>query len=87
MAHTVMSIFQADDDSEPLGIEDENESTNVNTALSRGWRRYFRPLRKSSYYWPVVHLLFINFPYALLAFVYLFVGTLVSEMSSFHIGL
>ncbi|KLO14243.1 hypothetical protein SCHPADRAFT_826688 [Schizopora paradoxa] len=77
MAHTVMSIFQADDDdTDPLRIGDENESTNANAALSRGWRRYFRPMRKSSYYWPIVHLLFINFPYALLAFVYLFVGTL-----------
>lgn len=76
MAHTVMSIFQADDETEPLGIGDENESTNVTVSASRGWRRYFRPLKKSSYYWPIVHLLFINFPFALLAFVYLFVGTL-----------
>jgi len=76
MAHTVMSIFQADDEAEPLETRDENETTSLNLPASRGWRRYFRPLRKSSYYWPVAHLLFINFPYALLAFVYLFVGTL-----------
>ncbi len=85
MAHTVMSIFQADDETEPLGIGDENESTNVTVSASRGWRRYFRPLKKSSYYWPVVHLLFINFPFALLAFVYLFVGTLVSQRLIIHV--
>ncbi|EMD33829.1 hypothetical protein CERSUDRAFT_160119 [Gelatoporia subvermispora B] len=39
-------------------------------------RRYFRPLRVRAYYSALFHLLVLNFPYALLAWVYLFVFTL-----------
>ncbi|KAI0829756.1 hypothetical protein BC628DRAFT_1358572 [Trametes gibbosa] len=41
------------------------------------WRRYFRPLGRRAYYSALFHLLFINFPYALLSWVFLFVFTLV----------
>ncbi|KAF8634305.1 hypothetical protein AX17_004257 [Amanita inopinata Kibby_2008] len=41
-----------------------------------GWRRYFRPLSRKSYYRALFHLLVLNFPYALVAWVYLFVFTL-----------
>ncbi|KAH9940366.1 uncharacterized protein BXZ73DRAFT_98808 [Epithele typhae] len=40
-------------------------------------RRYFRPLSKPVYYASLLHLALINFPYALLAWVFLFVFTLV----------
>ncbi|OBZ70757.1 hypothetical protein A0H81_09281 [Grifola frondosa] len=40
------------------------------------WRRYFRPLGRRAYYAALFHLLILNFPYALLAWVYLFVFTL-----------
>lgn len=41
-------------------------------------RRYFKPLMRRAYYSALFHLLVLNFPYALLAWVYLFVFTLVS---------
>ena len=44
----------------------------------RAWRRYFRPVTRRVYYMALFHLLVINFPYALAAWVYLFVFTLVS---------
>ncbi|KAI0784706.1 hypothetical protein C8Q75DRAFT_778470 [Abortiporus biennis] len=40
------------------------------------WRKYFRPMGKRAYYSALFHLLLLNFPYALLAWVYLFVFTL-----------
>ncbi|KAF8995738.1 hypothetical protein BDZ89DRAFT_1084595 [Hymenopellis radicata] len=40
-------------------------------------RRYFRPLRKKVYYMSLVHLLLVNFPMALIAWVSLFVLTLL----------
>lgn len=42
------------------------------------WRHYFRPIGRKAYWSALLHLLVINFPYALLAWVYLFVFTLVS---------
>ncbi|KZT04117.1 uncharacterized protein LAESUDRAFT_728315 [Laetiporus sulphureus 93-53] len=39
------------------------------------WRRYFRPMGKRAYYAALFHLLLLNFPYALLAWLYLFVLT------------
>ncbi|PCH35975.1 hypothetical protein WOLCODRAFT_126472 [Wolfiporia cocos MD-104 SS10] len=38
-------------------------------------RKYFRPMGKLAYYSSLFHLLVLNFPYALLAWVYLFVFT------------
>ncbi|KZT71651.1 hypothetical protein DAEQUDRAFT_763516 [Daedalea quercina L-15889] len=42
---------------------------------SARWRRYCRPLSKRAYYASLFHLLVLNFPYALLAWIYLFVFT------------
>ncbi|KAI0929811.1 hypothetical protein AcV5_006677 [Taiwanofungus camphoratus] len=39
------------------------------------WRRYFRPLGRRAYYAALFHLLLLNFPYALFAWIYLFVFT------------
>ena len=44
--------------------------------LSHG-SRYFSPMIQSQYWLPVFHLLIINFPFALIVWVYLFVGVLV----------
>ncbi|KAG0700817.1 hypothetical protein DFH29DRAFT_929838 [Suillus ampliporus] len=41
------------------------------------WSRYFRPMTRRAYHAAVFHLLVLNFPYALLAWVYLFVFTLI----------
>lgn len=44
----------------------------------RAWARYFRPMRRKAYHAAVFHLMVLNFPYALIAWIYLFVFTLVS---------
>ncbi|KAL6299739.1 hypothetical protein BKA93DRAFT_829618 [Sparassis latifolia] len=46
-----------------------------------GWRRYFRPLRMRAYYAALFHLLVLNFPYALVAWVYIFVFTVAGTTS------
>ncbi|KAI0338283.1 hypothetical protein BDW22DRAFT_805766 [Trametopsis cervina] len=48
----------------------------VSVSMAVRWRRYFRPVTRRAYYSALFHLLVINFPYALLAWVYLFVFTL-----------
>ena len=42
------------------------------------WRHYFRPIGRRAYWSALIHLLLFNFPYALFAWIYLFVFTLVS---------
>ena len=81
---TALSLLGAD--------EADSDDTMGNSAISDGEgeprplsprrkiRRYFKPLWTMAYYRPLAHLLLINFFYALLAFVYLFAGTLVSLM-------
>ena len=41
------------------------------------WTKYFRPLSRKCYYAAFFHLMVVNFPYALAAWVYLFVFTVV----------
>ncbi|KAG5642783.1 hypothetical protein DXG03_002128 [Asterophora parasitica] len=41
----------------------------------QGMRRYFRPLSHGAYWWSLFHLAVLNFPYALAAWIYLFVFT------------
>jgi hypothetical protein len=41
------------------------------------WRRYFNPMRRKAYYKALFHLGVLNFPFALVAWVYLFVFTVV----------
>lgn len=57
-------------------------ATDVARCQARGWRvrwrHYFRPIGRRAYWSALLHLLVFNFPYALLAWVYLFVFTLVS---------
>jgi hypothetical protein len=43
------------------------------------WRRYFRPLTRRAFWAALFHLLVLNFPYALVAWLYLFVFTVVSS--------
>lgn len=47
------------------------------SSLTHRTHGYFQPLFQWEYYRPVIHLGVINFPLALVAWVYLFVGTLV----------
>ena len=44
-------------------------------------KRYFRPMGRKAYYFAVFHLLVVNFPFALLAWLYLFVFTLVGQVA------
>lgn len=44
----------------------------------RAWARYFRPMGRKAYHAAVFHLMVANFPYALIAWIYLFIFTLVS---------
>ena len=44
------------------------------------WGRYFRPLTRKVYYKALFHLFVLNFPYALAAWTYLFVFTVVSPI-------
>ncbi|KAF8907944.1 hypothetical protein CPB84DRAFT_1768228 [Gymnopilus junonius] len=89
LAHTVLSLFQTED--EPLFVEDGYDGTPLPIGEGVGrvagqrhkrglfslvtWRRYFRPLTTKAYYDSLFHLAVLNFPYALVAWVYLFVFT------------
>ncbi|KAG8214091.1 hypothetical protein J3R82DRAFT_10849 [Butyriboletus roseoflavus] len=42
----------------------------------RAWARYFHPMGRKAYHAAVFHLMVLNFPYALIAWLYLFVFTL-----------
>ena len=85
IAQTVLSLFGSDDadaesynDQIEIADEENGEAdTSASTVRRRDAKRYFRPLWRKTYYLPLFHLLVINFFYALAAFVYLFVGTLV----------
>jgi hypothetical protein len=63
-----MSLFQAE--FSPPEITDETFWMRI--------KRYFRPMKQTAYYAALFHLLVINFPVALVAWVYLFVATFVS---------
>jgi hypothetical protein len=94
VAQTFLSLFHADDHSSDIEVahddllppngspDDPTVCSRCSNLLSkRTWKRYFRPLIHRAYYTALFHLLFINFPYALLTFVCLFVLTLVSLSS------
>ena len=88
-----MSLFRTEDESDfdddlehrPLlaaDLRDDRVSDisrrHYDGFLSKAtWGRYFRPLVQSVYYRPLFHLLVVNFPYALAAWLYLFVFTVV----------
>lgn len=93
LAQTVMSLFRSDDESvydeleeRPLLLADAQYEDQASVPSRRrhggffskaAWTRYFRPLVRMAYYRPLFHLLVVNFPYALAAWVYLFVFTVV----------
>lgn len=58
-------------------VESQSGSSHRWPLFSRRcWSRYFRPMTRRAYHAAVFHLLVLNFPYALFAWVYLFVFTL-----------
>lgn len=72
-AHNVMSLFQAE--FSPPEVE--------NNSFWKQTKRYFRPMNQSVYYAALLHLLVINFPFALVAWIYLFVATFVRPIVIF----
>ena len=66
------------DDNGSLG---SSQSQRTGFFSSAAWKRYFRPLSRKSYYAALFHLTVINFPYALAAWVYLFIFTVVRLLS------
>lgn len=71
-AHNVISLFQADVSSQEI---------ERMTFWSRTMR-YFKPMTHRPYYAALLHLLVINFPFALAAWIYLFVATFVGSSAS-----
>ncbi|KAJ7751568.1 hypothetical protein B0H14DRAFT_2981160 [Mycena olivaceomarginata] len=72
LAQTVASLFRA--------YEDDEDFPEVHTRPEgfrsvRTWRRYFRPLGRRVYYRSLFHLYFINFPFALAAFLFAVIFT------------
>ncbi|KAJ3524911.1 hypothetical protein NM688_g8482 [Phlebia brevispora] len=65
-----------DEHSRLFAAELANTRVGRRAASTGRWRRYFRPMTRRAYYSALFHLLLLNFPYALVAWVYLFVFTL-----------
>lgn len=96
LAHTIFSLFyDPEGESEDDGHRQQSRhdaQLSSHDALGhptrwplfskRAWARYFRPLGRRAYHAAVFHLLVLNFPYALMAWIYLFVFTLVSPPSA-----
>lgn len=66
-----------DDHSRLYAADPPDTAAGRRSPATGRWRRYFRPMTRRAYYSALSHLLFLNFPYALVAWVYLFVFTLV----------
>jgi hypothetical protein len=56
-----------------------SSARSANLFKCAGWDKYFAPLTKKVYYRALFHLLVLNFPYALVAWIYLFVLTVVCQ--------
>jgi len=89
LSHTVLSLFDMDDGEEEgqVYLPEDDQSWHADSQDADGgefrwlsaqsWRRYFRPMGRGIYYRSLVHLGVVNFPFALAAWVFLFVFTLV----------
>ena len=89
----LLSLFRGDDDDEvndryagdAYAVDDPDSEINCPKHLLRSasWKRYFVPLRRRVYYRALLHLLLLNFPYTVIAWVYLFVFTVASLVVHF----
>ncbi|KAJ3966702.1 hypothetical protein EV361DRAFT_808581, partial [Lentinula raphanica] len=79
-------VFFSESSASEFGIDLENQNQNHNPRPSaarqrpglfsaQAWARYFRPVTKAIYWRSLTHLVAVNFPFALAAWVYLFVFT------------
>jgi hypothetical protein len=94
IARTAASLFSDTYDSEPeddtppappppatiegAPLPPDGDAPGMAPARAGRWRRYFRPLTRRAFWAALFHLLVLNFPYALAAWLYLFVFTVVS---------
>ena len=63
---------------DPAGRDGRAQNAGRWSRHKRAWARYFRPMGRKAYHAAVFHLMVVNFPYALIVWIYLFVFTLVS---------
>lgn len=90
LAQTVFSLFRVEGEGDyadeleggrqiylPLSSEEAHAQRSEDGGLfsTAAWRRYFRPLGEKVYWRALFHLAVLNFPYALVAWLYLFVFT------------
>ncbi|KAF8897838.1 hypothetical protein BD779DRAFT_1432248 [Infundibulicybe gibba] len=91
LAQTVFSLFHTEDESDYTEVDErvymyageaglEDAVHRERGSLARRWKKYFRPMSQPAYYKALFHLLVLNFPYALMAWVYLFVFTLTGTI-------
>ena len=73
----VVYDIDIDDEQAPL-LPEHSRLGRRRSSHSSSLYKYFRPMFKRAYYSALFHLLVLNFPFALTAWVYLFVFTLVS---------
>ncbi len=59
------------------GAPSEERTQSVELTLSKKLKEYFRQLGRREYWLPVLHLLILNFPFALVAWLYLFLGVFI----------
>ncbi|KAH9859008.1 hypothetical protein C2E23DRAFT_864768 [Lenzites betulinus] len=59
------------------GYSQRHAQRHHHVSAGTRWRRYFHPVSRRAYYSALFHLLVLNFPYALLSWIFLFVFTLV----------
>lgn len=90
LAQTVLSLFQPVEESDLYDDFEEGrmllspaEDEQRGPWSYAAWERYFRPMGQKVYYRSLFHLAVINFPYALAAWVYLFVLTVVRALYYF----
>ncbi|KAF9000496.1 hypothetical protein BDQ17DRAFT_1400536 [Cyathus striatus] len=74
-AGTVLHLMMDKHPCPPSAYEMPTKTIYQSILSLSSWRRYFRPLVRMPYYRALFHLLVLNFPYALVAWVYLFVFT------------
>ncbi|WVQ75286.1 hypothetical protein IAR50_004900 [Cryptococcus sp. DSM 104548] len=55
----------------------EEGEEDVRVGWGEAWRRYWRPVGRSVYWGSVLHLVVLNFPFALMVWPWLLIGTLV----------
>ncbi|KAJ3802166.1 hypothetical protein GGU11DRAFT_740887 [Lentinula aff. detonsa] len=71
-----------------VGLPNLNQTTHhpriILSSTQARWARYFRPLTRPVYWRSLTHLVLVNFSFALAAWVYLFVFTVMAKFHNPH---